>query len=99
MLYKDELDIVYDQQISFFTGRDGGTCGIAPEIDGEYIFGLNWDGGSFDSTDDGELLANSCDLFRDWSNVDEDELEGCTSDACGGACDEFEVLQSVSSVY
>lgn len=94
---------MYDEQLSFFTSTSSAACGISPDIDGEYLFGLYWSGGSSDSTDDGQLGANLCGLFREWSTVDEDELdeldelEGCTSDACDGECNEFEVLHSMSS--
>lgn len=96
-LYKGEPDVVYDQQISFVTRTSSAACGIAPEIDGEYLFGLNRIVDPSDSTDEGELWASLCYLFTAWSNVDEDELDGCTSDACEGACDEFEVLHALSS--
>lgn len=86
--------MAFPEEITFSTAGNGGLCGVTLEIGSEYLIGLTL-------SDEDELTANSCDLYRGWSTLTDEELSlleaGCGEDGgeeedpCEGACTEFQV--------
>ena len=100
-LYKEELNVEYDEEISTVTGGNSAACGVPLELHEEYLIGLSRSGPSiFFPSQDGQLRFGLCGLVRVWSSVTDEEeaaLEaGCDGDQCDGACSEFQVQGEVT---
>lgn len=82
--YPTEADDERPEELTFTTGGNGGVCGISLTIGTEYLLGLTFNL-------DGELTADSCDLFRHWDGLTDDELSlletNCFDSSCDGNCE------------
>lgn len=87
-LYKG--DQITAQRLTITTAGSSAACGIYMELGEEYLIGV------FQDETTGVLTANTCGLFRSWSDVTKEDValleNGCGSDnGCDRACDEYQV--------
>lgn len=95
-LYKEEDDVQYGEELTFVTGGNSGLCGVDLAVGEEYLIDL------YPSSNDDQLYAQLCGMFRTWSSVTDEEateLESCDYDqSCDLTCGEFQVRPSTPSM-